>query len=201
MTELEKLTDAQWEKKLKIKTGGGMDHRANGENYPYEPTPYPVLVRLAKSGLITRSCHLLDYGCGKGRVCFLLAHLTGCRATGLDYQEELIRLAKENLSSFGTTRVRFLQGDAQSYEIADEDTFFFFNPFSEVILKKVLDEVLWSWYENPRRLRLMLYYPSDETVSLLMTAQELQFFDEIDCSDLFDAKDPRERILIFETIQ
>ena len=199
MTGLDKQTEEQWEKKLKIKTGGGMDHRADGENYPYEPTPYPVLVRLAESGYISRESCLLDYGCGKGRACLLLSYLTGCRATGIDYQEELIRAARKNLSSCGTDMVTFLHRKAEEYQITDEDTFFFFNPFSELILKKVLDEILWSWYEEPRAMRLMFYYPADDTVSLLMTVQELMFLDEIDCGDFFDGNDSRERILIFET--
>jgi len=39
---------------------------------------------------------------------------------------------------------------------------------------------------------------SDEYVSYLMTVDELMFTDEIDCRDLFDGKDPRERIMVFE---
>lgn len=42
------------------------------------------------------------------------------------------------------------------------------------------------------------YYPSDEYVSCLMTQEQLQFLDEIDCRDLFPGNDPREKILIFE---
>ena len=41
-------------------------------------------------------------------------------------------------------------------------------------------------------------YASDEYVSYLMTVDELMFTDEIDCRDLFDGKDPRERIMVFE---
>jgi hypothetical protein len=30
-----------------------------------------------------------------------------------------------------------------------------------------------------------------------MTVDELEFYDEIECDDLFDGTDPRERILVF----
>ena len=51
-------------------------------------------------------------------------------------------------------------------------------------------------YEKNREMLLFFYYPSDEYVSYLMTVDELMFTDEIDCRDLFDGKDPRERIMV-----
>lgn len=41
------------------------------------------------------------------------------------------------------------------------------------------------------------YYPSDEYVSYLMTVHELMFIDEIDCRDLFEGDNSREKILVF----
>ena len=75
---------------------------------------------------------------------------------------------------------------------------YFFNPFSVELLKKVVRRILSSWYENPREIRLFFYYPSDEYMAYLMTVDELMFADEIDCRDLFDGKDVRERIVLFE---
>ena len=75
---------------------------------------------------------------------------------------------------------------------------YFFNPFSVELLKKVVRRILDSWYENPREIRLFFYYPSDEYMVYLMTVDELMFADEIDCRDLFDGKDVRERIVLFE---
>ena len=192
------MTEESWERKLKIRTDGGKNHMADGENYPYEPTPYSVLVRLAESGYLSEKNTLVDYGCGKGRVSLLLASLTRCRAIGLDYNEDLVRTAMRNLESSRIKGVSFLCEKAENYEVDNADSFFFFNPFSSAVMKKVLDQILWSWYENPRKMQLMFYYPEDETVALLMTTDELQFSDEIDCSDLFDGNNKRERILIFE---
>ena len=75
---------------------------------------------------------------------------------------------------------------------------YFFNPFSLEILRKVMARILESWYEQPRRLLLFFYYPADEYLAYLMTVEELEFYDEIECEDLFAGKDARERILIFE---
>ena len=40
----------QWDRLLKIKTMGRDDSNADQYRYPYEPTPYAVLERLANSG-------------------------------------------------------------------------------------------------------------------------------------------------------
>ena len=196
---MEQMTEEQWERKLNIRTGGGSNHAADGENYPYEPTPYSVLVRLAESGYLTRDSKLVDYGCGKGRVSVFLAGRVRCSVTGIDYNEDLIRAAREKLIRSRAKGITFLHTAAEQYELTDEDSFFFFNPFSEVILKRVIDQILWSWYENPRKMQLFFYYPTDEDVAVLTGTPELMFADEIDCSDLFEGDQKRERILVFET--
>ena len=53
------------------------------------------------------------------------------------------------------------------------------------------------YYENPREMFLFFYYPADAYISFLMTVEELEFYDEIECDDLF-AGDSRERIMIFQ---
>ena len=65
------------------------------------------------------------------------------------------------------------------------------------ILRKVLAKIEDSYYENPREIQLFFYYPSDEYISELMTVDMLSFVDEIDCRDLFDGENPRERIMVF----
>ena len=65
--------DTTWDKLLKIKTTGRDATNSDCYNYPYEPTPYCVLERLANRGLITSEDTVLDYGCGKGRVEFFFA--------------------------------------------------------------------------------------------------------------------------------
>ena len=89
--------------------------------------------------------------------------------------------------------------NAEQYPVpAEVDRCYFFNPFSVEILQKVMARILDSYYENPRNIQLYFYYPSDEYVAYLMTQELLMFVDEIDCGDLFEGKDPREKILIFE---
>ena len=47
--------ETQWDRFLKIRTSGRDDSHADQYRYPYEPTAYVVLERLAKSGLIRKN--------------------------------------------------------------------------------------------------------------------------------------------------
>ena len=62
----------------------------------------------------------------------------------------------------------------------------------------MLGKIIDSYYESPRSMTLFFYYPDEEYVAYLMTKNELMFVDEIDCMDLFEGENERERILIFE---
>ena len=72
-----------WDQCLQIQTTGRDDLNADEYRYPYEPTPYCVLERLAHSGLMRKGDVVLDYGCGKGRVDFFLSHQTKAKTIGI----------------------------------------------------------------------------------------------------------------------
>lgn len=189
--------EQSWDKKLNIQTCGNDDSKADAFRYPYEPTPYCVLQRLADSGFLNEESHLLDYGCGKGRVGLFLSHQLGCKADGVDYDPRMIAWAEENCRT-GRSEVNFHCCSAEDFTVTEQDNFYFFNPFSVEILRAALNNIMESYYENPREMRLYFYYPSDEYLGELMCHDALMFVDEIDCQDLFPGKNQRERILIFE---
>lgn len=187
------------DKLLRIKTSGRDDSNADQYRYPYEPTPYAVLERLANSGLIRKKDVLLDYGCGKGRVDFYLSYQTRARCIGIEYDERIFATAEENLkTAVSAEKVEFRLGNAESFKVPPEvNRCYFFNPFSVEVLRSVMARITESYYESPREILLFFYYPSPEYISYLMTVEELEFFDEIDYSDLFEEKSERERIMVF----
>lgn len=188
-----------WDKLLQIKTCGRDDVNSDEYRYPYEPTDYCVLERLVDSGLIGKDDVVLDYGCGKGRVDCFLSYRTKARTIGIEYDERIYQGAMENRrNAISRVKPDFLLARAEEYAVPPEvNRCYFFNPFSVEILHKVMARILESYYETPREVYLFFYYPSDEYISYLMTMDALEFYDEIECDDLFAAGDPRERILIF----
>ena len=189
----------QWDRLLKIKTRGRDDSNADQYRYPYEPTPYAVLERLANSGWIRKGDTLLDYGCGKGRVDCYLSYQTRCHSIGVEYDPRIYEAAAENKkTAVSGGRTEFVLADAGAFPVPKAvNRAYFFNPFSVELLQKVIRRILDSWYEMPREIRLFFYYPSDEYLAYLMTVDELMFADEIDCRDLFEGNDAREQIVEF----
>ncbi len=188
-----------WDKLLQIKTTGRDDSNSDQYRYPYEPTPYSVLERLANSGLIRKKDVVLDYGCGKGRVDFFLSYQTKAKTMGIEYDERIYQSALDNQrTAVSGARTEFVPIRAEEYEVpAEINRYYFFNPFSVELLQKVMARIIESYYENPREAYLFFYYPSEEYISYLMTVDELEFYDEIECGDLFAGNDTRERIMIF----
>lgn len=188
-----------WDKLLQIKTTGRDDSNSDQYRYPYEPTPYSVLERLANSGLIRKKDVVLDYGCGKGRVDFFLSYQTKAKTIGIEYDERIYQGALDNQkTAVSGAKTEFALVRAEEYEVpAEVNRYYFFNPFSVELLRKVMARIIESYYENPREAYLFFYYPSEEYISYLMTVDELEFYDEIECGDLFNGNDIRERIMIF----
>lgn len=191
----------QWDRLLKIKTTGRDDTNSDQYRYPYEPTPYCVLERLANSGYLAKTNMVLDYGCGKGRVDFFLSYQTGCRTVGVEYNQIIYDGAEKNRrTAVSGRKTAFIKENAETWQVPEEiDCCYFFNPFSLELLKKVMARIRESYERKQRKIRLFFYYPSDEYIAYLMTEGFLMFVDEIDCQDLFEGENPRERIVIFET--
>lgn len=194
------MSENEWDKLLNIKTSGRDDSEADTYRYPYEPTPFSVLERLAEEGYIGKANTLLDYGCGKGRVGIFMSYQTRCHSIGIEYSQRIFERAVWNRDGSRVSgRVQFLCEDAREYDVpAEVDRIFFFNPFSVELLGSVFRKIVDSYYEVPRGIRLFFYYPSDEYIAYLMQQPMLDFVDEIDCGDLFPGEDDRERIMIFE---
>ena len=193
------MTDNEnaWDKLLNIKTSGRDDTNADLYRYPYEPTPYCVLERLANSALIRKGDVVLDYGCGKGRVSFFLSYQTKAKTIGIEYDERIYARALENLKT-ARAKADFVVTRAEEFDVPqDVNRCYFFNPFSVELLSSVMARIIESYYTTPREMLLFFYYPSDEYMCYLATIDELEFYDEIDCIDLFDGNNRRERIMIF----
>ena len=172
--------ESQWDKLLKIKTTGRDDSHADQYRYPYEPTPYSVLERLANSGLIGKNNTLLDYGTGKGRVCFL-SYQTRCRSIGVEYDERIFSGAEENrLHAVSGNRTAFEMQAAETYPVPVEvDRCYFFNRFSVELLAES---------SGPDLHFLLRKSPRDPAVFLLPVRRIHQLPDEMKNSSCFTTK-------------
>ena len=192
-------SEQEWEQVLQIKTVGRDDSRSDTEHHPYEPTDYCVLERLANSGYITKQNTLIDYGSGKGRVSIFMANQTRCHSIGIEYDERLYERAIVNGESpAAKNRVSFVLGDAATYTLPDNaDRCFFFNPFALHTIKRVLGNIFDSLYHHPREILLFFYYVNEEVENFLNNHVRLEAEKSIQCGDLFQERDEKERILVY----
>ncbi len=122
----------------------------------YQATRVIPLRRLFKKLNIPKEYSFIDIGCGKGRVLLIAAEYGFEEVKGIEFSANLSAIANENISKYKTktrSQAHFdvITIDAADYKFNDiEDVFFLFNPFDEVILKKVLDNICESLKEHNR---------------------------------------------------
>ena len=166
----------------------------------YEPTPYDVIETLFNTCAPAENDVLVDYGCGLGRLNFYIENRFGLPSVGIEFSEEYYERALQNLHSYcgNKERITFCHCKAEEYLVQPEQTwFYFFNPFSVDIFRKVVNHILDSWQEKPRKIVLVLYYPEDDTIFYLEQHTAFRLIDEIAASDAV-LKDRRERFCLYQ---
>lgn len=106
----------------------------------HEPTPTPYFVLeelLGKLGL-TANDHLLDVGCGTGRVLAYAASQLPCRATGVELEARLASIASSWSAS--SPQLDVIAGSVLDISLAPYTCFYLFNPFDTAVLTRFLDK-------------------------------------------------------------
>ena len=109
----------------------------------------------------------VDFGSGKGRMLLMAADYSFRRIEGIELRKDLHDAAVDNLQRYRNSnknlaqrRIQCLNMDAMSYEFPDENmVLYFFNPFSEEIMQKILDRLDLSLAKSPRDVILVMLYP------------------------------------------
>lgn len=192
---------------LNIHTCGNNSESNHSIHYhPYEPTPYCALEELFKFYEVKASDHIVDFGCGKGRLNFYIHYNFHASVVGIEMNEHFYQDAKKNqVSYFKKTKkqqenLNFFCCFAELYEIQPHDNrFYFFNPFSVQIFMKVVKNILLSVEKAYREIELILYYPSDDYIYFLENQTSFELIKEVTLPKLFD-KDTNERFLIYRLV-
>lgn len=161
------MNELQRDRELNIKTTGL--HELNEWNHAHynrtESTSYQVLDQLFKEYQFKANDHLIDFGSGKGRVLFYVHRNAQIPVTGVELSSTVFQSLKANkhqyLSRFPSLHPINIANDfAEHYLITKSvNVFYFFNPFSGTIFKKVLDNIIASIEQYPRAITLIIYFP------------------------------------------
>ena len=200
------MTDARFEEKLVISTGGFKEWDSDQPHYHrYEPTSYEVLEYLFERYKLKRGDKFVDFGSGKGRVAIYVHHRFKIPVVGIEAQADVHALAMLNRQCYRTragkarVRVHFEHGLAEDYLIKpDENRFYFFNSFSVDVFQEVLVNIAASLKEANRDVHLILYYPMPSYTKVMSGHPLFEIHKEI---KLPDTSDRKERILIYRSTE
>ncbi len=130
----------------------------------YMPVSYPLLEELFEQLNTKPLYHFLDIGSGKGRAICVAAHHGFNELTGIDLSKKLCMIAEKNLA---LTRLKktlinytIINNDAFYFDIpVDADCIFLFNPFDDVIMSAVVQNICNSLQSFPRSLYILYVNP------------------------------------------
>lgn len=106
----------------------------------------------------------VDLGSGKGRVLLMASEFPFQRVIGVELSEQLHSVAEQNIRTFcGQRRCPVVESiccDATQFQFpSDPLVLYLFNPFSQTILSRVVDNLTASLTEAPRRVIVIYYNP------------------------------------------
>lgn len=112
-----------------------------------------------------RDFHFVDFGCGKGRVLLLASEFPFQAITGIEISRQLANVAERNLQQSSRHQrpcqnVTVCCGDAISANLPQNPlVLFFFNPFGEELMAKVIARIEHSYIQEPREIFLIYTNP------------------------------------------
>jgi SAM-dependent methyltransferase len=133
----------------------------------YMPASFDLLDLCFSEIDLPNSQHFLDIGCGMGRVMVVAAHFGAKKITGIDVAKNLLQEAKKNIAILERLKPQLeincqLQ-NAYYFDIPDDvDVIFLFNPFDEVVMDAVAENILESLERNKRKIKIIYLNPMEK---------------------------------------
>jgi SAM-dependent methyltransferase len=140
---------------------GNWEHGARYQ--PINPGEFREMMRAA--GAVARERTFVDFGCGKGRALFLAAEHPFDEIVGIEFSSALAETARRNIAAYrnpaqNCRRISVVAGDAAEYEIPDVPlVLFFYNPFTEPVMARVVENVRRSVELSPRPITVIYNTP------------------------------------------
>jgi SAM-dependent methyltransferase len=139
-------------------------------NTGFRPTRARPLKKLLNSIDFPRNSVFVDLGCGKGRTLVIAAEYGFKRVVGVEFSAVLCKEAKKNISTYLKNQevdadIEIVESDVCDYEIKDdENIFYLFDPFDDVVLSRVLKNLDLSIEKKKRKIWLIYNNPIFRTV-------------------------------------
>jgi SAM-dependent methyltransferase len=196
---VERLGDRRWGQGLDTSKRAIEPEHKHHDRLGYGPTPWHVLPRSLRYLGVSEQDTFVDFGCGKGRVLHQAAKWPFRRVIGVEVSPSLAEIARTNLAAHRNQHqcrnIKIVVCDAAEYRVPDDLTIgYFFHPFEDETLDAVLQGVIDSIDQRPRRIRLIYVYPFGRSQVLatgrfrLLKAQGTRLIDtELSRAEIFES--------------
>jgi SAM-dependent methyltransferase len=174
---LNAIADWPYDSKYGVKTKGlvrldGLEITSDNKtrNTGFRPTRVRPLKKLLNSLEFPRNSVFVDLGCGKGRALVIAAEYGFKKVVGVEFSSVLCKEAKKNLSTYLQKQeidleYEIIESDVCDYENKDdENIFYLFDPFDDVVLSRVLKNLDLSIEKKKRKIWLIYNNPTFRTV-------------------------------------
>ncbi|HYG86290.1 MAG TPA: class I SAM-dependent methyltransferase [Azospirillum sp.] len=129
----------------------------------YQATKYRPFRSLLKTLSFPEGSVFVDVGCGKGKALLIASRFGFKKALGIEFSPELCQIARENAKIFqsriaNTSEIEIVQSDVLDYQMThDENVFYLYNPFNEVVMRRFLSRVARSMDEKHRKVWIIYH--------------------------------------------
>lgn len=171
---LERAADEAFDRKYAVDTAGliplseldlrtrswifGGAYQAVGADVDFEEI-------LRELGLPYEQFVFVDLGSGKGRAILLASSIPFKKIVGVEFSEELNRIAEDNLRRWtdrtkSCRQIALLRMDAAEYCFPDEPfVLYMYNPFGRPVMEQVVRNVRAAYRKCPRRIVIVYFTP------------------------------------------
>lgn len=153
------------DKKLRIDTGRESrflklyeDVSFHRDSHGYVPTPYSSIEKMIQCLKLDERDVFADLGSGKGRVVLSVAMQKLKKVIGVEIQEKLIEVARNNAERLDLkTPVEFVHADIFNFMPNGVTVYFMYHPFDYKTTAGAIDAIQKSLREDPRTVRIVRY--------------------------------------------
>jgi 16S rRNA G966 N2-methylase RsmD len=156
--------------------------RHKKHSFRYQPTRVRHFNKLMKILDLPAVSVFVDLGSGKGRVLLMASRYGFKRIVGIEVSPQLCKIARDNVSIYEKRlkrplNVTVVESDVLQYSISDdENVFYFFKPFDDYMMEKIIEKIKNSLLRNPRKVWLI--FNNFQYNELIETDQQFERFRE-----------------------
>jgi len=128
----------------------------------YKPTRIRHFRLLIKDLNLPEDSVFVDMGSGMGRVLLMASMYSFKRITGVEISSRLCEIARNNVVIYKkklkrSSHIEIVNKDVLQYNIKnDENVFYFYKPFDNFVMEKIIERVIKSLNDNPRKVWLII---------------------------------------------